>query len=248
MRCLFISDLHLEEERPAISRAFFHFLKHDAANADALYILGDFFESWIGDDDSSPLISNVKQALKTLSDRGCALYFMHGNRDFLVGQDFCDNVGATLLSDPTIIELDGEATLLMHGDSLCTGDAEYMQFREMARSPAWQQQVLSKSLNERRALAKQLRMASSEANSNKAEDIMDVTPAEVLEQLRQHNCHRLIHGHTHRPARHALTLDGKPGERIVLGDWDQRGWVLESTPGKLELRHFRIDANSDQTA
>lgn len=244
MHCLFISDLHLEEERPAISRAFFHFLEHDAANADALYILGDFFESWIGDDDSSPLIDAVKQALKALSERGCQLYFMHGNRDFLVGQDFCKAIGATLLCDPTVIELDGEPTLLMHGDSLCTGDAEYMQFREMARSPAWQQQVLSKSLDERRALATQLRMASSEANSNKAEDIMDVTPQEVLEQLRQHGCRRLIHGHTHRPARHALTLDGRAAERIVLGDWDQRGWVLESRPGQLTLRDFPIDSQS----
>ena len=241
MRCLFISDLHLDDERPAISRAFFHFLERDAAGADALYILGDFFESWIGDDDSSPLIDAVTQALKTLSERGCRLYFMHGNRDFLVGRDFCEAIGATLLNDPTVIDLDGEPTLLMHGDSLCTGDAEYMQFREMARSPAWQQQVLSKSLDERRALAQQLRMASSEANSNKAEDIMDVTPEEVLEQLRQHSCRRLIHGHTHRPARHALTLDGSAAERIVLGDWDQRGWVLESLPGQLTLRDFPID-------
>lgn len=242
MRSLFISDLHLQEERPAISRAFFRFLKEDAAGADALYILGDFFESWVGDDDSNPWIDTIKSALKALSDAGCALYFMHGNRDFLVGQDFCEAVGATLLQDPTVIALNGEPTLLLHGDSLCTGDADYMAFRAMARSPAWQQQVMDKPLAERRALAQQLRMASSEANSNKAEDIMDVTPEEVLTQLRQHGCQRMIHGHTHRPARHALNVDGKTAERIVLGDWDHKGWVLESRTGALELRSFDIDA------
>ena len=237
MRCLFISDLHLEEERPAISRAFFHFLEHDAANADALYILGDFFESWIGDDDSSPLISNVKQALKTLRDRGCALYFMHGNRDFLVGQDFCDNVGATLLSDPTIIELDGEATLLMHGDSLCTRDVDYQAFRSLARDPNWQAEILSKSLETRRELAQQLRKTSRDAGSRKADDIMDVTKEEVDATMASTGCGTLIHGHTHRPAKHAES----EGTRWVLGDWDHSGWYLKLEDGAIELIEFDIN-------
>ncbi|WP_372862259.1 UDP-2,3-diacylglucosamine diphosphatase [Spongiibacter sp.] len=240
MRSLFISDLHLDEQRPAISRAFFHFIEHQAKAADALYILGDFFESWIGDDDSSELIEQVKTALSALRPSGCQLYLMHGNRDFLIGEQFCQDVSATLLSDPTVIQLAGENTLLMHGDSLCTGDQEYLAFRQMARSAQWQQQILSKSLAERRALAKQMRMASSEANSNKAEDIMDVTPEEVLKVMTEHRCQRLIHGHTHRPARHAITVNGQNAERIVLGDWHQQGWQLECDGQHLSLDAFDI--------
>ncbi len=240
MRSLFISDLHLDEQRPAISRAFFHFVEHQAKDADALYILGDFFESWIGDDDSSELIEQVKTALSALRPSGCKLYLMHGNRDFLIGEQFCQDVSATLLSDPTVIQLAGENTLLMHGDSLCTGDHEYLAFRQMARSEQWQQQILSKSLAERRALAKQMRMASSEANSNKAEDIMDVTPEEVLKVMTEHRCQRLIHGHTHRPARHAMTINGRNAERIVLGDWHQQGWQLECNGQQLSLDAFDI--------
>lgn len=240
MRSLFISDLHLDEQRPDISRAFFHFLQVDAAKADALYILGDFFESWLGDDDSSPLIEQIKAALSALSATGCRLYVMRGNRDFLLGEVFCKAVSAQLLDDPCVVELLGEPTLLMHGDSLCTGDAEYMQFRAMARSPQWQEQVLSKSLDERRVLAQQLRTASSEANSNKAEDIMDVTPSEVERIMAEHHCQRLIHGHTHRPARHAFMLSAKPAERIVLGDWHTQGWVLDCDNNTLELRTFEL--------
>lgn len=240
MRSLFISDLHLDEQRPDITRAFCQFLQDDASQANALYILGDFFESWLGDDDSSPLIEQIKIALLELSNTGCQVYFMHGNRDFLVGDAFCQAVSATRLDDPCVIDLLGEPTLLMHGDSLCTGDAEYMQFRAMARSPQWQAQVLSKSLSERRALAKQLRAASSEANSNKAEDIMDVTPSEVERIMTQHHCQRLIHGHTHRPARHAFTLNNKPAERIVLGDWHRQGWVLDCRDNEIALRAFDI--------
>lgn len=240
MRSLFISDLHLDEERPAVSQAFFDFLQGRAAGADALYILGDFFESWLGDDDSSPLIDKVKTHLSTLSSQGCALYIMRGNRDFLMGKSFCSDVSAELLDDPCVIELQGQACLLMHGDSLCTGDTDYMQFRAMARSPEWQQQVLSKSLEERRALAKQLRAASNEANSNKAENIMDVTPAEVERVMAEHNCLRLIHGHTHRPARHQLSVNGEPAERIVLGDWHHQGWALESDKQSLSLKAFDI--------
>ncbi len=154
---LFISDLHLDDERPATTRAFLHFLQQEAQDADHLYILGDFFESWIGDDDSSPLIDTVTAALRDLSASGTELFIMQGNRDFLLGENFCHAVGAKLLADPTVVTLAGEPTLLMHGDSLCTADSEYMAFRQMARSDAWQQEVLAKPLVERRALARQLR-------------------------------------------------------------------------------------------
>ena len=240
MRRLFISDLHLDEQRPDISRALFAFLRDIAPGAGALYILGDFFESWVGDDDDSALIREVKAALRALSDSGTALFFMHGNRDFLIGEDFCTATGATLLDDPCVIELDGEPLLLMHGDSLCTGDTEYLKFRQTLRSPAWQAEVLAKPLAERHALARQLRMASGEANSNKAEDIMDVSPDAVIQALRQHNCRRLLHGHTHRPARHPLQVDGQSAERIVLGDWDHLARYLQAENGQLELLPWPI--------
>ncbi|MFT6579065.1 MAG: UDP-2,3-diacylglucosamine hydrolase [Zhongshania sp.] len=236
MTTLFISDLHLDETRPDITRAFFEFLHHTAINAKSLYILGDFFEGWIGDDDSSALIEAVRTELSALTKHGVSLYIMHGNRDFLIGDAFCADVGATLLQDPTIISLAGEQTLLMHGDSLCTDDQEYMQFRKMLRNPAWQQDALKKPLEERRAIAKHLRMASSEANSNKAEDIMDVNADAVNSALMEHGCTRLIHGHTHRPYRHQLTINQQPAERIVLGDWDGSVWYLTDEGESLSLR------------
>lgn len=230
---LFISDLHLDDERPATTRAFLNFLQQEARDADQLYILGDFFESWIGDDDSSPLIDTVTAALRELSSAGTELFIMQGNRDFLLGEVFCQAVGAKLLPDPSVINLAGEPTLLMHGDSLCTADKEYIAFRQLARSEAWQREVLAKPLEERRALARQLRMASFEANSNKADDIMDVTPEEVCAQMAAAGCLRLIHGHTHRPARHQVTVNGKSGERWVLGDW-----VESSAEGEAGLCHY----------
>jgi UDP-2,3-diacylglucosamine hydrolase len=240
MSTLFISDLHLDETRPDISRALFSFLQNTAVKAEAVYILGDFFEAWVGDDDQSELIDSVTLALRKLSDSGVRLYIMHGNRDFLIGQQFCQAVGATLLNDPTVIDLYGEPTLLMHGDSLCSADQQYMQFRKILRSPEWQQEGLSKPLEERRVIAKQLRMASGEANSNKAEDIMDVSPDDVLAALAEHQCLRLVHGHTHRPARHPLKLEGQAAERIVLGDWDRSGWVLKADNEKLSLEEFPL--------
>ncbi|WP_269619123.1 UDP-2,3-diacylglucosamine diphosphatase [Zhongshania sp. BJYM1] len=236
MTTLFISDLHLDETRPDITRAFFEFLQNKAANAESLYILGDFFEGWVGDDDSSPLIESIKSALKDLTQRGVSLYFMHGNRDFMLGDAFCADVGGKLLADPTIISLAGEQTLLMHGDGLCTDDQEYMKFRSMIRSPAWQQAALSKPLEERRAIAKQMRMASNEANSNKAEDIMDVNADAVIDALSRHRCKRLIHGHTHRPNRHTLVVNNETAERIVLGDWDSKIWYLTDENNALTLR------------
>ncbi|WP_372777657.1 UDP-2,3-diacylglucosamine diphosphatase [Litorivivens sp.] len=235
MTTLFISDLHLDEKRPDIFRAFLHFLNDKAAKAETLYVLGDLFEAWVGDDDDATLARNSVAAFRKLSDSGTQLYFLHGNRDFLLGKRFAEETGGTLLSDPCKIELYGTPTLLMHGDSLCTADTEYQKLRQQLRSQEWQQQLLSQPLAARRQLAEQLRMASSEATSNKAEDIMDVTPAEVLTALSEHGCKRLIHGHTHRPARHALKIDGQDAERIVLGDWDSHLWYLQASADSLAL-------------
>ncbi|WGL17321.1 UDP-2,3-diacylglucosamine diphosphatase [Microbulbifer bruguierae] len=238
MASYLISDLHLDESRPDVTRAFFNFLQGPAAGADALYILGDFFEVWVGDDDDAPLPQEVARQLKAFSDLGSRLYLMHGNRDFLMGNEFAHRCGAELLSDPTVVELAGERVLLTHGDSLCTLDTEYMAFRQQARDPHWQLALLAKPLAERRQIAAQIRAVSKSMNSRKAEDIMDVTPEEVVQMMREHNARTMIHGHTHRPARHSLTLDDKPAERIVLGDWGELGWCIRADNKGLELIHW----------
>lgn len=240
MSTYIISDLHLDESRPDITRAFFDFLRGRAAGAEALYILGDFFEVWIGDDDDAPLAAEVAQELSRFSGSGAELYLMHGNRDFLLGQDFAHRAGAVLLPDPSTVTLAGQKVLLMHGDSLCTRDSEYMAFRQQARDPNWQRELLAKPLEERRAIAAQIRAVSKSMNSRKAEDIMDVTPEEVEKTMREQGVHTLIHGHTHRPARHALTIDGAPAERIVLGDWGEQGWCIKADKDSLELIHWPI--------
>jgi UDP-2,3-diacylglucosamine hydrolase len=240
---LFISDLHLSPERPDITDAFIHFLKSIAKEAEALYILGDLFDAWIGDDDDSPEYQSIIDALKTYSDTGCKLFFMHGNRDFLIGKRFEKSTGAKLLQDPTVITLNKQKTLLMHGDSLCTKDEEYMAFRQMVRNPEWQTTMLEKSLKERKSIAVQLRETSQSMNSIKAEDIMDVTPEEVVATMQEYKTPLLIHGHTHRPARHQIDIDGNPVERIVLGDWHDKGWYLISSENKgIELVSFPISS------
>ena len=240
MTSYFISDLHLDESRPEVTRAFFQCLEKWAGNCDALYILGDFFEVWIGDDDDAKLSQEIIQQLKIFSASKSALYIMHGNRDFLMGDHFCALTGAQLLPDPTVINLYGKNTLLLHGDSLCIDDTEYMTFRQQARSKAWQEQLLAQPLAARRALAQQLREKSQSMNALKAEDIMDVNPDEVLSIMEQYSVTQMIHGHTHRPKRHKLSVNHSPAERIVLGDWCQQGWVLVATPESLELQHFSL--------
>ena len=235
-RTLFISDLHLDPARPAVIAALAEFLQNHT-DCDALYILGDIFEAWVGDDDDSPLASEIAQLFRAFTAAGPALYLMVGNRDFLLGEDFCAAVGASLLPDPSPIDLYGRPTLLLHGDSLCTGDAEYMKFRAMARSPQWQAQLLASSIEERRALAAQLRKASKDASSNKAEDIMDVTPSEVDRVMDEAGVSLMIHGHTHRPARHQVAH----GERAVLGDWETKGWYIEASSSTFELIEFDIN-------
>ena len=234
-RNLLISDLHLAPGRPQVTDALAQFLSRESA-CDALYILGDLFEAWVGDDDDSPLARDVAKMLRAFSEHGPALYIMHGNRDFLIGQQFCDEAGATLLPAPTVHSLNGRQTLLMHGDSLCTADEPYQAFRRQARDPAWQAALLAQGLEERRALAAQLREMSQEANSNKAEDIMDVTLSEVDQALERHGVDRLIHGHTHRPAIHR----SPSGERWVLGDWETLGWYILLEGNREELISFEI--------
>lgn len=231
----FISDLHLEATRPGTVRALRRFLL-ERQDCDALYILGDLFEAWIGDDDDSPLLLEVAEMLKRFSAAGPRLYLMQGNRDFLLGKQFCQRVGGKLLRDPSVANLYNKPTLLLHGDSLCTRDTEYQAFRKTTRTKAWQAELLARPLEERRALARELRNRSREATSNKAEDIMDVTTEEVERAFLDHEVQHMIHGHTHRPARH----EHAAGTRWVLGDWDQKGWYLEVTPDNFTLVDFEI--------
>ena len=224
---LLISDLHLEEERPDISRAFLHFLDTRARQAEALYILGDFFEVWIGDDAMTPFQQGIAQALRALSDSGTRIYLMHGNRDFLIGKAFCREAGCTLLSDPHSVRLGGENVLLMHGDSLCTLDVGYQKMRRLLRNPLSLFILRNLPLATRRKLARKLRNESRSQTRMKASDIVDVTPDEVQRVMQTHGVRTLIHGHTHRPAVHELQLEGKPARRIVLGDWDRQGWALQ---------------------
>ncbi|MFG6137142.1 UDP-2,3-diacylglucosamine diphosphatase [Halomonas sp. B23F22_10] len=252
MSTLLISDLHLHPGAPAITEGFLNWLETRAAGAEALYILGDFFEAWIGDDlldlgaadptGTAALAERIAEALKQRAEAGTAIYLMHGNRDFLLGERFAEAAGATLLPDPSVVTLGDERVLLMHGDSLCTLDEAYMAFRAKARDPQWQAQILAMPIPERIALAKQLRDQSGEANSNKAEDIMDVTPAEVVQALREHGVTTMIHGHTHRPAAHDVDLDGATARRFVLGDWQpNQGWEIEVAPGQAPvLRDFPL--------
>ncbi|NHN36074.1 UDP-2,3-diacylglucosamine diphosphatase [Pseudomaricurvus alcaniphilus] len=243
MTTLFISDLHLDAKLPQLSAAFAQFMQLQAPAADTLFILGDFFEVWIGDDDRSEFNLGIAELLREFTDNGGELYLMVGNRDFLMGQDFADECGAMLLDDPALIDLYGVPTLLMHGDSLCTRDTDYMAFRHLSRSPEWQQQMLSQPLEVRRAFADQARQQSQAHNRVQAADITDVTPAEVARVMQEYGVQRLIHGHTHRPARHELELNGETAERIVLGDWGSHLWWLQAEPdGTLELCQQPIDA------
>jgi UDP-2,3-diacylglucosamine hydrolase len=242
-RFLFISDLHLAAERPATSERFFGFLEREAAGAAALYVLGDLFEYWIGDDelsaaDGDALGRRVAQALARLAAAGSAVFLMHGNRDFLLGAAFCAASGARLLDDPAVHSIAGEATLLMHGDTLCTDDHDYQAWRRTARSAAWQREFLDQPLAARRATILQLRERSRAVISAKPAEIMDVTAQAVQEAFRVHRVNRLIHGHTHRPAHHEVAVNGVRRERWVLPDWYGPGGYLEITAAGARLVSF----------
>jgi UDP-2,3-diacylglucosamine hydrolase len=223
MTTLFISDLHLDASRPAANAAFFDWLRREAVCSDALYILGDLFEAYIGDDDDAPLIGAVADALREVSDRGVPVGFVHGNRDFLVGDAFARRAGLRLLPEHGVIDVEGVPTLLLHGDTLCHDDVAYQQIRRQLRDPAWQQHFLAQPLMARRAFAAKARADSAKHTASADETIMDVTPAAVDQAFADFGVARMIHGHTHRPAIHALG-DGR--ERIVLGDWYTQGSVL----------------------
>lgn len=226
MHTLFISDLHLAPERPQINTEFSRFIRDIAPAASALYILGDLFEYWAGDDDDDALGVEVAAQLAALAGRGTRIFLMHGNRDVLMGQALGARCGAELLDDPQLIDLHGMPTLISHGDALCTGDADYQRFRSYARDPGNQARFLAQPLALRREQMRGMRAQSEAAKQQKAEAIMDVAPEAVDAWLRRYGYPRLIHGHTHRPARHLHQIDGRECERWVLGDWYQRGSYL----------------------
>ncbi len=235
-RTLFIADLHLAEERPQASGCFFHFLESIAAGTDALYILGDLFEYWAGDDDvDAPIARQAAARIKALTASGTPVHFMHGNRDFLLAQRYADSCGMTLLDDPVVIDLYGTRTLLTHGDLLCTDDRSYQRMRKLVRRPLVRGALLALPLALRHAIARSARSGSERAKAGKPSEIMDVNPEAVAESFRQSGALRMIHGHTHRPARHLATIGGKPLERWVLPDWYGEGGYLACTPQGCEL-------------
>jgi UDP-2,3-diacylglucosamine hydrolase len=236
MSTLFVSDLHLDAEHPEITRQFLEFLEREAPAAEALYILGDLFEVWIGDDDPEPDKRRSVEALRKLTDSGVACFVMHGNRDFLLGERFCLETGARLLEDPTVLHLYGRRVLIMHGDALCVDDHSYQKLRAMVRDEGWQRMFLALSTEQRRTLADQAR-AGSKAHLEQADmAITDVNEQAVASAMRGADVRLLVHGHTHRPNVHRFDLDGAQAQRIVLGDWHVCGSVLRWDEDGFELR------------
>ena len=235
MTALVVSDLHLDPARPEIAAQFRAFLEGPARRARALYVLGDLFELWIGDDDPEPGKRAVIGALRALSDAGVGLYFLHGNRDFLLGARFCAETGGELLTDPTIVERDGRRALVTHGDALCTDDGPYQRLRALVRDPRWQAEFLALDLGVRATLAREARAGSTEHTRAQPAMLMDVNEAAVAAAFRAAGVDTLIHGHTHRPAVHALEVDGRPRTRIVTGDWYTQGSVLTWDAAGLRL-------------
>lgn len=242
MTMLFISDLHLDAERPAITELFGTFMRREAPQADALYILGDLFEAWVGDDDPSDTGAYVAARIREVADGGVPVFFIRGNRDFLLGDAFARRAGLRILPDPAVAMLYGKPVLLMHGDLLCTGDTAYQAFRAQTRDPAWQAQFLAQPLAARLAFAAQARAASQAHQGGMKQDdratfetLTDVTPATVEATMARFGIDTLIHGHTHRPAIHDLRVDGRACRRIVLGDWYEQGSVLRVDADGMEL-------------
>jgi UDP-2,3-diacylglucosamine hydrolase len=241
MATLFIADLHLDPSRPQITDLFERYLASDEVrHADALYILGDLVEAWIGDDDDAELPARIAAATRAVRDAGVPVYFMVGNRDFLLGPAFAARAGLTLLDDGTVHDIHGRRTLLMHGDVLCTDDIAYQAVRRQVRTPEWQAQILAMPLQARRTFAAKAREDSKAHTGNTMESIMDVNADAVAETLRKAGVTRLIHGHTHRPAVHDFQLDGAPAQRIVLGDWYEQGSVLRVDADGVELRGLAV--------
>ena len=238
MATLFIADLHLQTEEPAITAGFLRFLRGEAKSADALYILGDLFEAWIGDDDPNPLHREMAAAIKALVDSGVPCYFIHGNRDFLSGQRYARESGMTLLPAEQVLDLYGRNILIMHGDTLCTDDTGYLAFRAKVHTPWIQKVFLALPLFIRNRIAARMRAGSKAANSSKSMTIMDVNPQAVVKVMEKHRVQWLIHGHTHRPDMHSLIANGEPAHRVVLGAWHSEGSMVKVTPEGVELIAF----------
>ncbi|MEN4796918.1 UDP-2,3-diacylglucosamine diphosphatase [Pantoea agglomerans] len=234
-RTLFIADLHLCQEEPAITAGFLHFLQREAPHCDALYILGDLFEAWIGDDDPNPLHQQVARALRALP---VPVYFIHGNRDFLIGRRFAQACGMTLLPEEQVLTLYGHRLLIMHGDTLCTDDAGYLRFRAKVHNPWIQRLFLALPLWIRKRIAARMRADSKQANQHKSQTIMDVNQEAVVATMLRQQVPLLIHGHTHRPAIHTLSLHGETAQRAVLGAWHSRGSMIQLDASGIQLIHF----------
>ncbi len=226
MTTLFISDLHLDVDRPDSIARFLDFMQREARHASALYILGDLFEAWIGDDDTNPDYAPIIAALADLKLGGVPCFFMHGNRDFLIGKRFATATGCRLLAENAVVEIERDRVLLTHGDLLCTDDKPYMALRAVVRDPAWQREFLAKPPAERRRIADDLRSKSQTAIAAKSEEIMDANQSAVEAAMRRHDVSILLHGHTHRPAVHTFSIDGQDATRIVLGAWYDQGSVV----------------------
>ena len=235
MTALFISDLHLDSERPDSTREFLAFMERRARAAERLYILGDLFEAWIGDDDDDPSLGPILDSLAAVARGGTTCHFMHGNRDFLAGQRFAAITGYRLLGDYETVDLYGERVLLTHGDLLCTDDVRYMKLRATVRDPAWQREFLAKPLGERRKIASEMRAMSRTEVAAKREQIMDVNASTVAATMRKSGVRTLLHGHTHRPGIHHFDLDGRAATRIVLGAWYEQGSCLRWDESGFEL-------------
>jgi UDP-2,3-diacylglucosamine hydrolase len=241
MASLFIADLHLDDSRPHITGLFERYLAGDEVRqADALYILGDLVEAWIGDDDDAELPARIARATRAVREAGVPVYFMPGNRDFLLGLDYADRAGLTLLDDGVVHDLHGRPTLLMHGDTLCTDDVAYQAVRRQVRTPEWKANILAMPLEARRAFAAKARADSRAHTGSTMESIMDVNAEAVAQAMRGAGVTRLVHGHTHRPAIHEFQLDGHDAQRIVLGDWYEQGSVLRIEPDRIELRGLAL--------
>jgi UDP-2,3-diacylglucosamine hydrolase len=232
---LFVSDVHLDAAAPEAQRQFLDFLRTRAAGARALYILGDLFESWVGDDDAGDEKADVLAALRELTASGVACFLLHGNRDFLIGEDFCRETGCQLLPDPVLADIGGEAVLLTHGDAFCIDDHAYQELRSIVRTPVWQRRFLDLPLSDRQLLANELRAGSRAHTQRTIPKIMDVNAAAVDSAFEAARVRRIIHGHTHRPAIHDARVAGQPVQRIVLGAWYEQGSYLAYDSGRYEL-------------
>lgn len=248
MTTLFISDLHLDAARPAITSLFLTFLQQQAAQAEALYILGDLFEAWVGDDDPSDLATQVADGLRAVADAGVPIFFIRGNRDFILGDGYARRCGMRILPDPAVIDLYGKPVLILHGDLLCTSDVAYQAVRAQTRDPAWQAHMLAQPLAVRLAFAAQARAASAahqgglKDGTARFETLTDVTPADVEATFVRYGIDTMIHGHTHRPAIHALSIGGRACTRVVLGDWYEQGSLLRVDAHGLTLEALPIEA------